>query len=249
MSARTAKSGSSRLLDAQGGDRGIAQEFLVSPAMLDAVSPSGDRGGMVLGSGLQGEPLTMSALRPAPTRIVVVGGLYLARQVALRAMAVGAWVVIATGRPAAWQALQKAAGTGPDGRPAPIVQIRRLSPVELPRPSEDGPLLVVHDGGPTPQELFPPRSPWQTTVYVLPYMHPQAGATANAADLVLLQRLPVGQAQLAARIWRLPPPMVHQLTTLADEQVVALGRNLWKPFRLVTTAREQQILGPVRRGD
>jgi len=249
MSARTSKSGSSRLLDAQRGDRGIAQEFLVSPAMLDAVSPSGDRGGMVLGSGLQGEPLTMSALRPAPTRIVLVGGLYLARQVALRAMAVGAWVVIATGRPAAWQALQKAAGTGPDGRPAPIVQIRRLSPVELPRPSEDGPLLVVHDGGPTPQELFPPRSPWQTTVYVLPYMHPQAGATANAADLVLLQRLPVGQAQLAARIWRLPPPMVHQLTTLADEQVVALGRNLWKPFRLVTTAREQQILGPVRRGD
>jgi hypothetical protein len=243
------KSGSSRLLDAQVGVGGIAQEFLVSPAMLDAVSPASDRGGMVLGSGLQGEPLTMSALRPAPTRIVVVGGLYLARQVALRAMAVGAWVVIATGRPAAWQVLQKAAGTGADGRPAPLVQIRRLSPVELPRPSEDGPLLVVHDGGPTPQELFPPRSPWQTTVYVLPYMHPQAGATANAADLVLIQRLPVGQAQLAARIWRLPPPMVHQLTTLTDDQVVALGRNLWKPLRLVTTQREQQILGPVRRGD
>ncbi len=80
-------------------------------------------------------------------------------------------------------------------------------------------------------------------------MHPQAGATANAADLVLLQRLPVGQAQLAARVWRLPPPMVHQLTTLTDDQVVALGRNLWKPFRLVTTQRETQILGPVRRGD
>ena len=109
--------------------------------------------------------------------------------------------------------------------------------------------MVVHDGGPTPQELFPPRSPWQTTVYVLPYMHPQAGATANAADLVLLQRLPVGQAQLAARIWRLPPPMVHQLTNLADDQVVALGRNLWKPLRLVTTPKEQAILGPVRRGD
>jgi hypothetical protein len=235
-------------MDTQTGS-GLSQEFLVPPAMLDAVSPSGDRGGMMLGSGMQGEPLTISALRPAPTRIVLVGGLYMARQVALRAMAVGAWVVIATGRPDAWQVLQKAAGTGPDGRPVPLVQIRRLTPVELPRPSEDGPLLVVHDGGPTPQELFPPRSPWQTTVYVLPYMHPQAGATANAADLVLLQRLPVGQAQLAARIWRLPPPMVHQLTNLADDQVVALGRNLWKPLRLVTTTKEQAILGPVRRGD
>ncbi|PPK69560.1 hypothetical protein V5P93_006795 [Actinokineospora auranticolor] len=242
-------SGSSRLLDTRGGGAAVAPEFLVTPDMLDAVSPSGDRGGMVLGSGQQGEPLTISALRPVPTRIVLVGGLYLARQVALRAMAVGALVVVATGRPASWQVLQKAAGNGPDGRPAPLVQVRRLSPVELPRPSEDSPLLVVHDGGPTPQELFPPRSPWQTTVYVLPYMHPQAGATANAADLILLQRLPVGQAQLAARIWRLPPHMIKQLTTLADDQVVALGRNLWRTMRLVSTAKEQQILGPVRRGD
>jgi hypothetical protein len=242
-------SGSSRLLDAQGLHKGVAPEFLVSPSMLDQVSPSGDRGGMVLGQGLQGEPLTISALRPAPTRIVLVGGLYLALQTALRAMAVGAWVVVATGRPAKWQVLAKAAGNGPDGRPVPLVQIRRLSPVELPRPSEDGPLLVVHDGGPTPQELFPPRTPWQTTVYVLPYLHPQAGATANAADLVLMQRLPAGQAQLAARIWRLPPHMVNQLTSLPDDQVVALGNSLWRPVRMVTTQLEQQILGPIRRGD
>lgn len=237
----------SRLTEA--ASRGVAPEFVVSPAMLDAVSPSGASGGMVLGSGPQGEPLTVSALRPVPTRVVVVGGLYLARQVALRAMATGAWVVVATGRPAAWQVLAKAAGTGPDGRLVPLVQIRRLAPVELPRASEDGPLLVVHDGGAVPQELFPPRSPWQTTMYVLPYLHPQAAATANSADLVLLQRLPVGQAQLAARIWRLPPQLVQQLTTLKDDGVVALGHNLWLPMRLVTTQREQQILGPVRRGD
>jgi hypothetical protein len=230
-------------------NRGVAPEFVVPPALLDAVSPSGASGGMVLGSGPQGEPLTVSALRATPTRMVVVGGLYLARQVALRAMATGAWVIVATGRPAAWQVLIKSAGIGPDGRPMPLVQVRRLAPVELPRASEDGPLLVVHDGGAVPQELFPPRSPWQTTMYVLPYLHPQAATTANLADLVLLQRLPVGQAQLASRIWRLPPHMTQQLTTLKDDGVVALGLNLWLPMRLVTTQREQQILGPVRRGD
>ncbi|MEV4317584.1 hypothetical protein [Actinocrispum sp. NPDC049592] len=230
-------------------NKGVAPEFLLSPAMLDQVSPSGDRGGVLLGQGPQGEPFTISALRPAPTRIVLVGGLYLALQTALRAMAVGAWVVVATGRPAKWQVLAKAAGTTPDGRPVPLVQIRRLSPVELPTPSEDSPLLVVHDGGPTPQEIFPPRTPWQTTIYVLPYLHPQAGATANAADIVLMQRLPAGQAQLAARIWRLPPQLVNQLTGLGDDQIVALGQNTWKPIRLVTTQREQQILGPIRRGD
>ena len=240
-------SGSSRL--AETASRGVAPEFVVPPELLDAVSPSGASGGVVLGSGPQGEPLTVSALRSTPTRLVVVGGLYLARQVALRAMATGAWVVVATGRPTAWQPLAKAAGTGPDGRPVPLVQIRRLAPVELPRASEDGPLLVVHDGGAVPQELFPPRSSWQTTMYVLPYLHPQAAATANAADLVLLQRLPVGQAQLAARIWRLPPQLMQQLTALKDDGVVALGPNMWLPMRLVTTQREQQILGPVRRGD
>ena len=236
-----------RLLDAH-SQAGIAPEFLVSPGMLDAVSPSGDRGGMMLGSGMNGEPLTASVLRPAPTRIVCVGGLYLARQLALRAMATGAWVVVATARPAAWQVLARAAGDAPNSRQS-LVQIRRLNPVELPRPTEDGPLLVMHDGGSTPTELFPPRSPWQTTVYVLPYLHPQVTATANTADLVLMQRQPVGQAQLAARIWRLNPRLVQQLTALKDDQAIALGRNLWRPLRLITTPREQQILGPVRRGD
>lgn len=239
----------SRLLDNPVGARPIAPEFLVSPAMLDAVSPSADRGGMVLGSGPQGEPLSVSALRPEPTRIVLVGGLYLARQVTLRAMATGAWVVVATGRPATWQVLARAAGEAPDGPRAPLVQVRRLAPVELPRATEDAPLLVVHDGGAVPQELFPPRSPWQTTLYVLPYLHPQAATTANNADLVLMQRLPVGQAQLAGRIWRLPPPLVNQLSSLSDDQVVALGPNVWLPLSLVTTPGEREILGPVRRGD
>ena len=76
-----------------------------------------------------------------------------------------------------------------------------------------------------------------------------ASRSVAAADLVLLQRLPVGQAQLAARVWRLPPPMVHELTTLADDEVVALGHMLWKRMKLITNTKEQQILGPVRRGD
>lgn len=238
---------SSRLRDAT-QDAGIAPEYTVDPTLLDAISPSGDRGGIVLGSGLQGEPLTVSALRPMPTRIVVVSGLYFARQLALRASAVGAWAVVSTGRPASWHMVQQAAGR-PSEQQAPPVQIRRLAPVDLPRPSEDAPLLVMLDGGPTPQDLFPPRSAWQTTVYMLPYLHPQAGAIANAADLVLMQRLPAGQAELAARLWQLPPQMSRQLTTLKDDQIIALGANLWRPFRLVTTPKEQQLLGPVRRGD
>jgi hypothetical protein len=232
-----------------GGYPTVTPEFLVSPGLLDAVSPAGDRGGMVLGCGPHNEPLSMSVLRPQPTRLVLVGGLYLAHQVALRAMGIGAWVVVVTGRPAAWQLLVDAAGERPEDYHAPLVQIRPLEPFELPRASGDAPLLVVHDGGAVPQELFPPRSPWHTTLYALPYLHEQAEITAVNADLVLLQRLPAAQAQLAAEMWQLPAPMATQLTALPDEGVVALGPNLWLPLRLSTTPAERDILGPVRRGD
>lgn len=244
-----------RTLDMPGNVKGAAPEFLVPPETLDAVSPSGDRGGMIIGSGAQGEPLAASVLRPEPTRMVTVGGLYLARQLALRAMATGAWVVVATGRPAAWKVLEDAAGETPDGKQVPLAQIRRLSPFDLPRSTEDAPLLVIHDGGAVPQELFPPRAAWQTTMYVLPYLHPQVGngTTANTADLVLLQRLPLNQAQLAARIWYFDrarvQAQIQQLTTLQDDGVIALGNMLWAPIRLVTDKKEQDVLGPIRRGD
>jgi hypothetical protein len=133
----------------------VAPEFLVTPGLLDAISPSRDSGGMVLGCSTDDEPLSVSVLRPQPTRLLVVGSLYLARQAALRAMAAGAWLVIVTGRPAAWQVLTRAAGDGSSGRLTPLVQVRPLEPAELPRASEDAPLLVVHDGGAVPQELFP----------------------------------------------------------------------------------------------
>ena len=48
----------------------------------------------------------------------------------------------------------------------------------------------------------------------------------------------------------LPPPLVQQLTALKEDQVVALGRNLWRPLRLIPPPpREKAVLGPVRRGD
>jgi hypothetical protein len=42
---------------------------------------------------------------------------------------------------------------------------------------------------------------------------------------------------------------MRQLTALKDDQLIALGRNLWRPLRLVTTGKETELLGRVRRGD
>ena len=214
----------------------LAPEFTATSALLDALSPPADRGGVVLGCGLYGELLSVSLLRPQPTRLVLIGGLQLARQVTLRAVATGVHVIIATGQPASWQPVVHAAGEDP------MVQLRPLEPGGLPRAAQDAPLLVVQDGGAVPTELFAPHSAWQSTLYALPSLNPHAEGIAVDADLVLLQRLPADQAALAARMWRLPVPMTNQLTTLDDDGVIALGQNLWLPLRLNTTPAERDIM-------
>jgi hypothetical protein len=119
--------GQTRSRDTMGKVSGLAPEFLASPELLDAVSPSAERGGMLIGSDPFNEPASISLLRPMPTRVIALGGLYLARQLALRALAVGALVIIATGREQAWQALSRATTTGPNERPLPVVSIRLLA--------------------------------------------------------------------------------------------------------------------------
>lgn len=220
----------------------MGTDFVVEPGALDRFSLSGDGGGVVLGSDQRGGAVQVHLFRPEPSRLALVGGLYLARQLVLRAAATGARVVVATGRPPAWAAVLRAFDNV-------AVQIRGLAPAPMPRATQEAPVLVVQDSGAVPQELYPARSPWQAAVYVLPYLHPQVGANATDADLVLLQRLPVAQAQLAGRLWRLPPAMAYELSSLTDDGVLAVGTNLWLPLRLVTTPRESAILGPVRRGD
>lgn len=245
------RSGGATAQERIGGLRGVGLDFLVQPASLDNLSLTGDRGGVVLGSDQRGSAVQLHLLRSTPTRLVLLGGLYLARQVVLRAAATGASVVIATGRPAAWTPVVLATGSagGPHGRAAGPVQVRGLQPGPLPRAGEDTPLLVVHDGSAVPHELYPSRSAWHTTAYVLPYLHPQVGTTATSADLVLMQRLPVGQARLAGRMWQLSHTMVQQLATLTDDGVAALSTGFWLPLRLSTTPKESALLGPVRRGD
>lgn len=229
-------------------------DFLAEPAVLDGLSLTGDRGGVVIGSDQAGGAVQLHLFRRAPARLALLGGLYLASQVVLRAAATGARVVLATGRPAAWEHVAHALDLGAPGHgvsdaPVPLVELRGLEPAPLPRATQELPLLIVQDSGAVPQELYPARSPWQSTAYVLPYLHPQLGANAAMADVVLAQRLPLGQAQLAGRVWNLAPAMVHELASLTDDGVVALGTNVWLPLRLVTTPKESALIGPVRRGD
>ncbi|WUI64860.1 hypothetical protein OG774_24785 [Actinomycetospora sp. NBC_00405] len=218
--------------------------------MLDALGPPVRPAGVVLGADPDGEPVAVTLVRPAPTRVVLLGGLYLARQVTLRAVGTGTRGVVVTGRPPVWDAVRRA-GDVSDALdaddPAAPVRVVREPPADLAAGGE--PLLVVYDRGATARGPAPARRPRQTTLVVLPSLVPAVSDLADDADLVLIQRLPPHEAELAGRLWRLTPAMTETLRTLPDHGIVVLGRNLWRRVDLVTGARETAILGPVRRGD
>ena len=237
----------------------LAPTFAVPPAVLDALGPPVRPAGVVLGADPDGEPVAVTLVRSAPTRVVLLGGLYLARQLVLRAVGTGTRAVVVTGRPPAWEPVRRAAERAEGDRPGPagpaapgapdsLVRVVAEPPSDLAVPG-GAPLLVVHDRGVTTRGAGPPRRPRQTTLVVLPTLVPAVSDLADDADLVLLQRMPPHEAELAARLWRLTPAMTETLRTLPDRGVVVLGRNLWRRVDLVTGPRETAILGPVRRGD
>ncbi|MCD2192518.1 hypothetical protein LQ327_03810 [Actinomycetospora endophytica] len=226
---------------------------------LDALSAPVAPAGIVLGADEDGAPVTLALLRPVPTRVVVLGALHLARQVALRTVAQGARLSVTTGRRAAWEPVARAAADpdrvriGTDEAPPEEAPPARTTPAEAaprgaaPRPGDTDALLTVHDRGATAASPAPPAGPWRATMLVLPALSPAVADAADDADVVLLGRMPPQEADLAARLWRLTEPMAESLRTLPDHGVVVLGRNLWRRLDLVTAERETALIGPVRR--
>ncbi|MEU2080177.1 hypothetical protein, partial [Streptomyces sp. NPDC013489] len=73
--------------------------------------PVGDDG-MVIGVDAESRPAVLGINRPVPYDITLIGGLWTAQVLALRAAATGARVAVETGRAQAWTALAQAAGGG-----------------------------------------------------------------------------------------------------------------------------------------
>jgi hypothetical protein len=190
--------------------------------------------------------VALALLRPIPTRVVVLGALHLARQVALRTVGQGARLTVVTGRRSVWEPVARAAAD-PDRVRIGADEPAEQHPADPPAPGDTDALLTVHDRGATATGPSPPTGPRRTTLLVLPALSPGVADAADDADVVLLGRMPPQEADLAARLWRLTEPMAETLRTLPDQGVVVLGRNLWRRLDLVTAERETALLGPVRR--
>ncbi|HEX8345226.1 MAG TPA: type VII secretion protein EccE [Actinoplanes sp.] len=199
-------------------------------------------GGLMLGSNRHGAPVVARLFRPEQTRILLVGGVRCAQLLALRAMALGARVVVQTARPAAWEPFVR--GAAVPGESIAVVPPGR--PLEIRPGSALHPLLVVVDVGPVGPDTRP-GSGWQATLVVRDEFTTADVDVASRADLLLLQPLRPDEAALAGSTLGLGDA-AQWLTRIRPDMVGVVNRRAVRWAALVQTPIEAQLIGtPTRR--
>lgn len=217
---------------------------MVRAADLDALAlPIGDDG-VVIGVDARGRPAVLGVNRPTPYEVTLIGGLWTAQVLALRAAATGARVSVETGRGQVWSGLAQAAGGGQQ-----CVTLHDVGRVPPQGASAGSPVLVIRDCGMRPPRGRVAAGPWQSVLTLLPYVSPVAPRLVRNASLTGVQRVSPDEAERIGHLIRLPAGVVESLPTLGD------GVTLWctdrdRQFVLTQpTDTETGLLGPPRRID
>lgn len=211
------------------------------PDALDGLElPVGDAG-LMLGNNRHGAPVVARLFRPEQTRALVVGGVRCAQLVALRAMALGARVVVQTARPQLWEPFVR--GAAVPGESIAVVAPGRV--LEIPAGTALHPLLVVVDVGPVGPDTRPGAG-WQATLVVRDEFTPADVDVATRADLLLLQPLRPHEAALAGPVLGLGDA-AQWLTRIREDMVGVVNRRAVRWVALSATPIEVQLIGaPVR---
>ncbi|MFI2125990.1 hypothetical protein ACH45E_33120 [Streptomyces sp. NPDC020299] len=226
------------LLGPRHGRHALPAELLDSLAL-----PIGDDG-VVAGVDSEGQPAVLGLNRPTAYDVVLIGGLWTAQVLALRAAATGARVAVETGRPQAWTQMVHAMGGGQNG--LAVYDVGRVPPQGA---SAGTPVLVVRDCGMRPPRGRVTSGPWQSVLTLLPYLSPVAPRLLRQARLAGIQRVSPDEAGELGRAMGLNRVEVEALPTLAD------GVTLWCADRdrqyVMTqpTDAEVGLLGTPRRMD
>ncbi|MDQ1007969.1 hypothetical protein QFZ82_002454 [Streptomyces sp. V4I23] len=205
--------------------------------------PVGDDG-VVIGVDAEGRPAVLGINRPTAYDVTLIGGLWTAQVLALRAAATGARVTVETGRAHVWTALAQAAGGGQQ-----CISLHDVGRVPPQGASAGSPVVVVRDCGMRPPRGRVVSAPWQSVVTLLPYLSPVAPRLMEKSGLVGIQRVSPDEAVQIGRIMHLPRPETEALSTLAD------GVTLWCTQRdrqfVMTQATDAEtgLLGSARRMD
>ncbi|MEU7851556.1 type VII secretion protein EccE [Micromonospora parva] len=198
--------------------------------------------GLMVGTNRHGRAVTVRLFRPESTRVLLVGGVRAAQLMGLRALALGALVVVQTVRPRAWEPFVR--GVGAPGGTIPLLPPGRAV--------ADGvgtalrPLLLIVDAGPVAAEAAP-GPPWRATLVVRDELTPADVDTLSRADLALLQPLTSAEATLAGAALGLGGS-AEWLTRIREDMVAVVNRRALRWALLSPTPIEAQLIGPPRRG-
>ncbi|WP_419796061.1 hypothetical protein [Streptomyces mexicanus] len=211
---------------------------------VDALTlPIGDDG-VFIGVDTTGQPAVLGINRPTPYDVVLIGSLWTAQVLALRAAATGARVAVETGRPQAWMQMVHAMGGGQNG--LAVYEVGRVPPQGA---SAGTPVLVVRDCGMRPPRGRVASGPWQAVVTLLPYLSPVAPRLIRQARLVGVQRISPDEAAELGRTMALPRADVESLPTLPDGVTLWCGDRDRQYVMTQPTDAEIGLLGTPRRMD
>ncbi|MET7861424.1 hypothetical protein ABZS81_30345 [Streptomyces sp. NPDC005318] len=226
------------LIGPRHGRHTVSVEQLASMAL-----PVGDDG-TVIGVDAAGRTAVLGLNRPTPYDVTLIGGLWTAQVMALRAAATGARIVVETGRAHAWTALAQAAGGG-----QPCMSLHDVGRVPPQGASAGSPVVVVRDCGMRPPRGRVVSGPWQSVVTLLPYLSPAAPGLMKKASLVGIQRVSPDEAAQIGRIMHLSAAETQSLSTLSDG-VTLWGTERDRQFVMTqATDAESGLLGAARRMD
>jgi type VII secretion protein EccE len=198
-------------------------------------------GGLMLGSNRHGKPVVVRLFRPEQTRALLVGGVRAAQLIALRAMALGARVVVQTARPQIWEPFVR--GASVPGESIAVVPPGRA--FEIAPGSALHPLLVVVDVGPVGADNRPGAG-WQATLVVRDEFSPVDVDVASRADLLLLQPLRPAEATLVGSALGLGE-VAQWMTKIRPDMVGVVNRRAVRWAALAQTPIESQLIGPPTR--
>jgi type VII secretion protein EccE len=194
--------------------------------------------GLMLGNNRHGAPVVARLFRPEQTRALLIGGVRCAQLVALRAMALGARVVVQTARPQAWEPFVR--GAAVPGESIAVVPPGRA--LQIPPGTALHPLLVVVDVGPVGPDTRPGQG-WQATLVVRDEFTAADVDVASRADLLILQPLRPDEATLAGSALGLGDA-AQWLTRIRPDMVGVVNRRAVRWAALSTTPIESQLIGP-----
>ncbi|MDT0310319.1 hypothetical protein RM780_25705 [Streptomyces sp. DSM 44917] len=205
--------------------------------------PAGDDG-IIVGLDSRSRPAVLGIHHPAPYDIVLIGGLWAAQVLALRAVATGARVAVETGRPRLWTRLAQAANGGVECMT--LHEVGRVPPLGATLGST---VLVVRDCGARPPRGRVASAAWQPVLTLLPYLGPAAPRLLERAALVGVQRVSPDEAGPVGRLLALPALQAEALPTLAENATLWCTRTSRLLVRTVPTESETGLLGMPSRLD